>query len=421
MGRRCTYDDSHLQKAVNHPQDFPYKNHILKIFEKYGYYNEEIAFKVSKIRKWDDDLQQARYNFIRDIAILIPYLTSKDAEKVSNTPLGKDNAKIFTYFSAQYYLKHVFEKWQCENYRMLCSFLRDKKAFDGSGMPILLKDNSVAFYSAGVLRRISKAEYDAYIEDLKAGRTRKSPSFSEEEWIFLMDTFIVDQNGEDYSDYDDIEPDAFKTAVERAYNYIIEHVEDIRNDEELLSRAATFTTTRLVDAFIDKKIQSILGQRDVTYVQASRQISEAVDVSFFFLRLPGLLKEYQDWEFWHEGEHTTYMGKVKSTLIQWREDEYSHVSNYFVAQYLYFVLTGELVAKDGKVPMPIACVIDEVMRLFGYLEDIDWEAIFNGMQDQDGNEVSANRINAEIRKKRLDCVKHFFRVDPKTKEYFRLK
>lgn len=421
MGRKCTYDDSHLRKAVVHPQEFPYKSQILRIFEKYGYFNEDIAFRVSKIRMWDDDAQQARYNRLADIVSLIPYFSSSDdCKKIANSPLDKDSVKAFIGASAEYYLNIELGKWHSENYVNLCSYLREKNVFDGPRMPILQKDGSIAFYSGGGLRRISKAEYEAYIADLKAGHTRKSP-FSEDEWFFLMDTFIIEQNGEGYSYYNNINPNAFMTAVERAYNYIVEHAEDIRKDEVLLSRTLSFTTTRMVDMILYGKLRSILCQVNITAAQACRQINDAVDVSFFFHRLPWLLAEYQEWELLHKGEHTTYMGKVKSTLIQWRGDEFSHVSKYFVAQHLYFVLTGELVAKDGKVPMPIACVIDELMRLFGYLEDIDWESQYNGIQNQYGNELSNNRIDADIRKRRLDCVKRFFLVDPITKEYRRLR
>ena len=85
---------------------------------------------------------------------------------------------------------------QKQNFVNLCSYLREKNVFDGPGMPILQKDGSIAFYSGGGLRRISKAEYEAYIADLKAGHTRKSP-FSEDEWFFLMDTFIIEQKNSD--------------------------------------------------------------------------------------------------------------------------------------------------------------------------------------------------------------------------------
>ena len=421
MGRKCTYDDSHLRKVVSHPQNFPYKAQILRIFEKYGYHNEEVAFKVSKIRKWDDDSQQARYDRLANIVSLIPYLSSSDdCKKIVDTPLSKDGVKEFISASAEYYLSRELGKWHSENFKRLFSFLREKNAFDGPGKPILQKDGTMVIYSGGVLRRISKAEYDAYIADLKAGRMGTSP-FSEDEWVFLMDTFMVEQNGVAYSDYTQIAAGAFREAMERAYGYIVENMGSIRKDDELMARAPGFTITRLVDTFLSYRISVILAQNSVSFSQIRKQLQEAVDASFFYHRLPELLKEYQDWEILHDDEHVSYIGKVKNALIQWRGDEFSHISNYIVAQYLYFVITGELIAHEGNVPMPIACVIDEVMRLFNYLENVDWESALREKKDQQGFALTPNRIDSEIRKRRLDCVKRFFLVDPITKEYRRLR
>ena len=314
MGRRCNYDDSHLRKVVTCPQEFPYKTQIMRVFEKYGYYNEEIAFKVSKIRKWDDDAQQARYVQLADAVSLVPPLAEIKKKKKSDSPFAKDTVKLFIGASVDRYLFEEFGKWHCENYKAIYSCLRDKHTLDDQRVPILRPDGSVAMYSGGALRRITKEEYDAYIAELKAGNKRKS-LFTENEWLYLMDTFIVELNGNSFADYSQVEPKAFKIAVEQAYNYIVKHEADIRNDKALMSQEPSFTTTRMVDAILYERIKGILAQKGAKYSQVRKQLTEAVSASFFFHRLPGLLSEYQEWALFHEGEHTAYINRFCTMLL----------------------------------------------------------------------------------------------------------
>lgn len=99
----CNYDDSLLRKKHTVPYDFPYKTEIMDVFRQYGYNNEDIAAKISKVAPWVDSDLQNIYDNIFDIMDVVVRL------KLPNNPIIIGNLKITNDYIRDYVSKELIE------------------------------------------------------------------------------------------------------------------------------------------------------------------------------------------------------------------------------------------------------------------------------------------------------------------------
>ena len=440
MGRKCSYDDSNLKKAISLPGDFPYKKQILRIFERYGYYNEGIAYKVSKIRKWDNDWQLIRYRRIGELADSIVVLKGGNSLNGVIAESAREHLAELALMS----LRSELGKWGTHNFQALYAYLVDKGAIQNDELFLIDENGRVYVISKGEKRRATKEEYDRYIERINPYNPQSTQAadkvFSEDEWLYLMDHFICNLFDTTFFNYSSIDTDLFRQIVEYVYDYIIQNQESIRSDSDLWLGLIDFTVCRMIDSDLLSRLENLLQEPLSNIALEERQrkkIKRMIDGSFTALRIPDILHEYQYWEVMSgnflsetktaDGE---YVFRKKLELSFLKMNGENCFSNTQVARYLYFALTEEPVMRrngSGGLPTTIACIIDDVMVLFGYRESTDDEIkarvsiqtsrVNNGLPSD--LPITSSRIETRVKKMKRDRVKSYFDTDPETGEYIK--
>jgi hypothetical protein len=435
MGRTCKFDDSYLRKAVFFPGDFPYKEGILRIFKLNDYYNEEIAFLVSKIRKWDNDKQMLRYHRVEELVDAI--ITLKGGYRLKGSITESARALL-----AELALKDLcceLGKWESRYFQFLYAFLVDKEAIQNDKVFLPDKNGRVYVISNGTKRLATKEEYDQYAEMNNPNNPQsKQPvakMFSEDEWLYLMDYFAGEQFAPTLYDYSTIDTDILVQFVSETYDYIVNNQDNIHKDDNLWTGFRDYTVSRAIDSDLLRRLLQAT-QEPVSSIEDEdrlhRKVQLIIDNTFLALHVPDVLEEYQRWELlfgnWPDqptsvdGEH---VAKMKKEFYSWSREGTHRITKYTVAQYLYFVLTGIPVvkSKDGGLSTDIACVIDDIMVLFDYRRGEDDETKATARvykQTNTSDEWIHNKegkILTQIRKLKRDRVKEYLETDRVTGQY----
>lgn len=435
MGRTCKFDDSYLRKVVPFPRDFPYKERILRIFKQYNYFNEEVAYQVSKIRKWDSDEQMLRYHRIEELVDAI--ISLKGGFRLKGTIA--ESAREHLAELALRSLCCELGKWESQNYQVLYALLVDKGVIQNDEIFFPDENGRVYVITKGTRRLATKEEFDRYAERINPNNPLSiQPAgkvFSEEEWLYLMDYFVRESLNLDLNFYSSIDTGLFEQMVSKAYDYIDNNQDNIRRDESLWSGFKDFTISRFIDPGLLRCLLQIT-QEPVSSIEDEdrlhRKVQLMIDNTFIALRVPDVMEEYQRWELLFgnrpdqptsvDGEH---VAKMKKEFYSWSREGTHRITKYTVAQYLYFVLTGIPVvkSKDGGLSTDIACVIDDIMVLFDYRRGEDDETKATARVNKQTNTSDEwihnkeSKILTQIRKLKRDRVKEYLETDRVTGQY----
>ena len=438
MGRTCKFDDSYLRKVVPFPGDFPYKESILRIFKQHNYFNEEVAYQVSKIRKWDSDQQMLRYRRIEELVDAI--ITLKGGYRLKGALT--ESARVQLAELALRSLCCELGKWESRFFQILYAFLVDKEAIQNDTVFLPDEKGRVYVISKGTKRLATKEEYDQYAERNNPNNPQsKQPgakTFSEDEWLYLMDYFAREQFYPAFNDYSTIDTKLLEQVVPKTYDYIVNNQDNIREDRDLWSGYKDFIVSRFIDPDLLRRLLQTI-QEPVSNIEDEerrlRKVQLMIDNTFLALRVPDIIGEYQRWEFYFgnwlgqpEGVDEEHVAKKKKEFFSWSREGTHSITKYTVAQYLYFVLTGIPVvkSKDGGLSTDIACVIDDVMVLFDYRnyrkgEDDETKAAKrvrkNTQTTDEWIHNKESKILTQIRKLKRDRVKEYLETDQVTGQY----
>ena len=398
----------------------------MAVFSRYGYHNEDIAWMVSRAIPWTKLDGFERYDDLLEIAetaIDLKWpLTKFSAGKKALSVGAQERLSA----SILCYLEKDLCKWYSGNFQYLVSFSRQEShnvGFNGLPPGGLMNWRHLLFLMHKCLVKRFSAEYFTTPEEKFHEAVSESYDYirihpdempiigcSESVlfglWRKDLDLFEVCRNLIKYRKYEnkkDIE--AGKRKLRQMWSYWLgQGTISLMLDEMSHAIRPVYPSDEVAfDAKTDphKYLPYPVDSPQYRYIKELHwAYGEDFDESF-------LTSMHAYFQQLREG-NSPKKDKNRPEIPEWGD----HIeSKYLATQYLYFCLTGDLIAPKGGGHNTLLALIFDLLVLFGYRDDLDEsEDYLEEMKDK-----------KELRRMKKGLVKNFLTVNQTTGIYKRLK
>ena len=414
-------DDTILRESLVVPIDFPMKREIMILFSRYGYYNEEIAWKVSKAIPRTKLEGYERYNELLEIvetAIDLQWPLNKFI--AGKRALSVETQKLLS-ASILCYLEKNLCKWYSDNFKYLVAFsVKECRNIRFSDMPLsvsmnqqhllflmhrFLEERFSGDYFKAPKEKFHEAVSDTY-EYIKNHLTEMPIIGCSESIIFGLwhkdlDLYEVSRNLINYTTYNSKKDcEAGKRKLRQMWSYWLgQGAISVMLDEMAHAIYPVYPndkTDLAADVVPEQYLPYPIDSPQYRYVKELHQVYQE-SFSESFLTPPTVLNG--ELHVVEENHH--------------EPPEWGHAieSKYLITQYLYYCLTGDLIAPEGGGHSTLLALIFDLLVLFGYRNDLDES------EDDLDDTKDINRL----RREKKGLVKHFLSVDRATGIYKRIQ
>ncbi|GEM_PF-5971331 len=333
------FDDSLLRQRIVVKMDYPHKKELVDYLRGKGYFNETVAEKLAYV--FCGESNQGNYAEIaRLMSAVISLKQHKDSHLCVKTMYGKDIPlddfadQIFVQ-AAREHILGLLGRGQCANYEYLLKFAHDKPApRDVNG--------TVSFIS--VFRALGKA--------------------------------LEERNGPEYMYYGIIPEDQFKAAVKDAYDFLCNNSYfeyPWRGNELPLAGPYDSELFRICSTIFNGEIENRKQLDD------ARRVIEAIcGLSTGNSPLFRMLEDYKSWTYYKLGRgvlakksrlpipsdnENAQVERLKKGLFPDAAKKVAKLMPHLSFQYIYYVISGKVLAPDGYLPHSIAEVVYDLYHI----------------------------------------------------------
>lgn len=420
------FDDSHLRENISTPVSFPMKEKIMAIFSRYGYHNEDIAWKVSKAIPWTKLEGYEKYDELLEIAeAAIDMRWSCSRCIIGGRDLSAGAQERLS-ASVLCYLEKNLCKWYSSNFKCLESFSwKESRNVGFNGLPTggIMNQRHLLFlmhkylmerfaedYFTAPMEQFQEAMKDTYnyirnhpdempiigsSESILFGRWRSDLD------LFEACRFLL--KNKEYNNKQDIE--SGKRRLRQQWSFWLGQGATtlMLQEFELAVHPIYLDDEMALDPKTDPK-RHLPYPIDSPQYRYVKELHRIYGVSFnesFLIPAHTFLQGLR---------HSTLPKAEKkgSVLAEWGSNA---KSKYLITQYLYYSLTGDLIAPKGGGHCTLMALIFDLLVLFGYRNDFE----------EKEKDLKDPKDIQSLRRDKKDSVKRFISVDRTTGIYERLQ